>query len=56
MKKKGAEILMECLVREGVDTIFGYPGGNIMPVHDAMLNYPIHHILSWYISLIEKNH
>ncbi len=46
MKMTGAEILMECLVREGVDTIFGYPGGAIMPVHDAMLKYPVHHILT----------
>jgi acetolactate synthase I/II/III large subunit len=46
MKMNGAEILMECMVREGVDTIFGYPGGAIMPVHDAMLKYPVHHILT----------
>lgn len=46
MKKTGAEIMMECLVREGVDTIFGYPGGAIMPVHDAMLKYPVHHVLT----------
>jgi len=46
MKMTGAEILMECLVREGVDTIFGYPGGAIMPVHDAMLKYPVHHVLT----------
>lgn len=45
MKKKGAEIIWECLVREGVDTIFGYPGGAIMPAYDAMLDYPIHHVL-----------
>jgi acetolactate synthase-1/2/3 large subunit len=45
MKKTGAEILWECLVREGVEVVFGYPGGAIMPVHDAMLNYPIHHVL-----------
>ena len=46
MKLTGAEILMECLVREGVDVAFGYPGGNIMPVHDAMLKYPVHHVLT----------
>ena len=45
MIKKGAEILWECLVREGVEVVFGYPGGAIMPVYDAMLNYPIHHVL-----------
>ena len=46
MKKTGAEIINECLVREGVEVAFGYPGGAIMPVHDAMLNYPIRHVLT----------
>ena len=46
MKKTGAEILWECMVREGVEVAFGYPGGAIMPVHDAMLNYPVHHVLT----------
>ena len=45
MKKTGAEILWECLVREGVEVVFGLPGGAIMPVYDAMLYYPIHHVL-----------
>jgi acetolactate synthase-1/2/3 large subunit len=45
MKKKGAQILWEALVREGVEVVFGYPGGAIMPVYDAMLDYPIHHVL-----------
>lgn len=42
----GAEIVMECLLREGVDVIFGYPGGAILPTYDAMTKYPqIHHVL-----------
>jgi acetolactate synthase-1/2/3 large subunit len=45
MQKTGAEIMWECLVREGVDLVFGYPGGAIMPAYDAMLNYPVHHVL-----------
>jgi acetolactate synthase-1/2/3 large subunit len=45
MKKSGAEILWECMVREGVSVVFGYPGGANMPIYDAMLNYPVHHIL-----------
>ena len=45
MIKSGAEILWECLVREGVEVVFGYPGGAIMPVYDAMLEYPVHHVL-----------
>jgi acetolactate synthase-1/2/3 large subunit len=44
-KKSGAEILWECMVREGVEVVFGLPGGAIMPVYDAMLNYPVHHVL-----------
>jgi acetolactate synthase-1/2/3 large subunit len=46
MKKTGAEILWECIIREGVEVVFGYPGGAIMPVHDAMLAYPVHHVLT----------
>ncbi len=42
----GAEILWEVLVREGVETVFGYPGGAIMPAYDAMARYPIHHVLT----------
>jgi acetolactate synthase I/II/III large subunit len=45
MKRKGAEILWECLVREGVEVVFGYPGGANMPIYDAMLSYPVHHVL-----------
>src|SRR6478609_8307738 len=42
----GAQILWECLVREGVTDIFGYPGGAILPAYDAMLGYPIRHLLT----------
>jgi len=42
----GAEILWESLVNEGVEVVFGYPGGAIMPVYDVMLKYPIHHVLT----------
>src|SRR5262245_55725683 len=41
----GAKILWECLVREGVSVVFGYPGGAIMPAYDTMLDYPIRHVL-----------
>jgi acetolactate synthase-1/2/3 large subunit len=43
--RKGAQIIWEVLVQEGVETVFGYPGGAIMPAYDAMLEYPIHHVL-----------
>jgi len=45
MKKTGAEILWECVTREGVEVVFGYPGGANMPIYDAMLSYPVHHVL-----------
>ncbi|MCG8419357.1 MAG: biosynthetic-type acetolactate synthase large subunit [Proteobacteria bacterium] len=45
MKRRGAQILWEALTREGVDTVFGYPGGAILPAYDAMLDYDIHHVL-----------
>jgi acetolactate synthase-1/2/3 large subunit len=44
----GADALLQCLIEEGVDTIFGYPGGAIMPVYDALLDYEgkLRHILT----------
>ena len=42
MKLTGAQIVWECLVREDVETIFGYPGGANLPIYDAMLDYPLH--------------
>src|SRR6266498_370214 len=45
MKLTGAQILWEALVREGVSDVFGYPGGAILPAYDAMLSYPIRHVL-----------
>ncbi len=45
MLRSGAEILWECLVREGVDVVFGLPGGTVMPIYDVMTQFPIHHVL-----------
>jgi acetolactate synthase I/II/III large subunit len=45
MMKTGAEIVWECLKREGVKTVFGYPGGAILPTYDALTRYDIHHVL-----------
>src|SRR5689334_11276638 len=45
MKKTGGQILWECLLKQGVHTVFGYPGGAILPAYDAMTQYPIRHIL-----------
>ncbi len=46
-QRTGAEILIDTLMSEGVDTIFGYPGGSIMPAYDALYDYrtQIRHIL-----------
>ena len=41
----GAEILWATLVGEGVTTVFGYPGGAILPIYDALRKFPIHHVL-----------
>jgi acetolactate synthase-1/2/3 large subunit len=41
----GARMLVECLVREGVDCIFGYPGGVTLPVYDVLYDHPIRHVL-----------
>ena len=41
----GAKILLECLLREDVDCIFGYPGGVTLPLYDAIYDHPIRHVL-----------
>ncbi len=47
MKMDGSHILIECLKREGVDVLFGYPGGTIMPFYDALYDEKeIKHILT----------
>jgi len=48
MQLTGAQILMECLMEQGVDTIFGYPGGTILNVYDALCQYKgkVRHILT----------
>src|ERR1700733_11024023 len=41
----GAKMLLECLVREGVDCMFGYPGGVTLPLYDVLYDHPIRHVL-----------
>jgi acetolactate synthase-1/2/3 large subunit len=41
----GARMLLECLAREGVDCIFGYPGGVTLPLYDALYDHHIRHVL-----------
>ena len=44
----GADAILQCLIEEGVDTIFGYPGGAIMPVYDKLMDYDtkLRHVLT----------
>lgn len=46
MKKSGAEILVESLLAQGVDTIFGYPGGAALPIYDVLYDADIKHYLT----------
>lgn len=47
MQLNGSQILIECLKEQGVDTIFGYPGGAILNVYDEIYNHPeIRHVLT----------
>ncbi len=44
-KMKGAQILVECLKREGTDVVFGYPGGANLPIYDALYDSGLKHVL-----------
>ena len=46
MKLTGSKILLECLQREGVDLIFGYPGGTVINIYDDLMDSPIKHVLT----------
>ncbi len=45
MERKGADILWDTLVHAGIEVVFGYPGGAILPAYDALLDFPIRHVL-----------
>ena len=46
MKMNGAKILIECLKKEGVEVMFGYPGGQVLPIFDQLYDAPIKFILT----------
>ncbi len=46
MKLTGSKILLECLQREGVEQVFGYPGGTVINIYDDLMDSPIKHILT----------
>ncbi len=43
--RNGAQTLLDCLKEEGVEVIFGYPGGAVLPIYDALYDAPIRHVL-----------
>ncbi len=45
MKKNGADIFVASLLEEGVDTIFGFPGGAVLPIYDSLFKAPLKHLL-----------
>ena len=45
VRLSGAHIVCECLVQEGVEVVFGYPGGAVLPLYDVLPSYKIRHIL-----------
>jgi len=45
MKKSGARVFVDTLLEHGVDTIFGFPGGAVLPIYDELFHAPIRHIL-----------
>ena len=45
MKKTGSQIIVECLKKEGVETLFNYPGGAVLPLFDELINAPFNQIL-----------
>ena len=46
MQLTGAEIICECLLEQGVDTVFGYPGGQVIPLYNALYDAPLRNVLT----------
>jgi len=46
VEKKGALIFLECLKKEGVEVVFGYPGGAVLDIYNELFEFPIRHILT----------
>ena len=46
MRLNGAQMVVEALKKEGVETVFGYPGGQALPLYDAIYDGGIQHILT----------
>ena len=46
MERTGAQVIIACLEEQGVNTVFGYPGGAILPFYDALRDSSIRHVLT----------
>ncbi|HLG27928.1 MAG TPA: thiamine pyrophosphate-binding protein, partial [Paenisporosarcina sp.] len=46
LELRGADVLIQSLKQQGVDLIFGYPGGAVLPIYDAIHKNPIRHVLA----------
>mgnify|MGYP000584553325 CR=1 FL=1 len=48
MKLSGSDIIVECLLEQGADTIFGYPGGAVLNIYDSLYKYSdkIRHVIT----------
>ena len=46
MKLKGSEAIVKVLLEQGVDTVFGYPGGAVIPLYDALCSAPLKNVLT----------
>ncbi len=46
MKMTGAQAVVKVLLQHGVDTVFGYPGGQVIPLYDALYDAPLRNVLT----------
>ena len=46
MKLKGSQAIIKVLLEQGVDTVFGYPGGQVIPLYDALYDAPLKNVLT----------
>ena len=46
MKLSGAQAIVKILLEQGVDTVFGYPGGQVIPLYNALYDAPLHNVLT----------
>ena len=52
MKLSGAQAIIKVLEEEGVNTVFGYPGGQVIPLYDALYDAKLHNVLTVHALLL----